>query len=179
MKRVALLFAVAAAVALSGCTFFQDDVYKAQAGYYFSDDFASVESAIHDELADRYGDNAVFRADVEWKYNNWTVVTDQHAVGLDKYRTHITAYPQLDSDGQYEPVVIVQQQVYTGASMTGRGGPTAMYSGKWTEAGRNVDLEADLSNAIYGRLHAPSKATKEPAKEPAKEPKKSGNGGGE
>ncbi|MCA8912535.1 MAG: hypothetical protein KDB82_12585 [Planctomycetes bacterium] len=153
MKRVALLIAVAAAFALSGCTFFQDDVYKAQAGYYLSDDFGSVENAIHDELADRYGKEAVFRPDVEWKYNNWTVITEQRAVGLEKYRTRIMAYPQLDADGQYEPVVIARQEVYTGYGYGSTAGPTAMYSGKWTEAGRDTTLEASLSNGIYTRLH--------------------------
>ena len=156
MKRVALLFAIAAAVVLSGCTVFQDDIYKAQAGYYLSDDFSSVEAAIHDEFADRFGKDAVFRADVEWKYNNWTVVSNQYARGHDRYRMHITAYPQIDGDGQYEPVVIVQKQVYTGYGTGGRGGPTAMYSNKWTEAGRDVYLEAELSNAIYNRIHAPA-----------------------
>ena len=155
MKRIALLFAVAAAFALSGCTFFQDDVYKLQAGYYASDDFSSVEQAIHDTFAEKFGKEAVFRADVEWKYNNWTVVTDHYAFGHDKYRTRITAYPQLDADGMYEPVVIARQEVYTGYSPTGRGGPTAMYSRKWSEAGRDVDLEVELANAIYSKLHAP------------------------
>lgn len=154
MKRIAFLFAVAAAFALSGCTFFQDDVYKLQAGYYASDDFGSVEQAIHDTFAEKFGEENVFRADVEWKYNNWTVVTDQFAFGHDKYRMRVTAYPQIDADGMYEPVVIAKQEVYTGASATGRGGPTAMYSGKWSEAGRDVDLEVELANAIYNKLHS-------------------------
>lgn len=156
MKRIALLFAVAAAFALSGCTMFQDDVYKAQAGYYMSDDFSSVEDAIHDEFADRFGKEAVFRPDVEWKYNNWTVISEQRAVGLDKYRTRVTAHPQIDADGQYEPVVIARKEVYTGYGYGSTSGPTAMYSGKWTEAGRDVDLEVALSNAIYNRLHSPA-----------------------
>ena len=156
MKRIAILFAVAATVALSGCTVFQDDIYKAQAGYYLSDDFSSVEDAIHDEFAERFGEHAVFRPDVEWKYNNWTVVTDQRAIGLEKYRTHIMAYPQLDADGQYEPVVIVRQEVYTGTGYGSTSGPTAMYSGKWTEAGRDNHLEVELSNAIYNRIHTPA-----------------------
>jgi len=155
MKRIAFLFAVTAAFALSGCTFFQDDVYKLQAGYYASDSFGGVEQAIHDTFADKFGEENVFRADVEWKYNNWTVVTDQYAYGHDKYRMRVTAYPQIDADGMYEPVVIARQEVYTGASATGRGGPTAMYSNKWTEAGRDVDLEVELANEIYNRLHAP------------------------
>ena len=142
------------AFALSGCTFFQDDVYKLQAGYYASDDFSSVEQAIHDTFAEKFGEENVFRADVEWKYNNWTVISDQYAFGHDKYRTRVTAYPQLDADGMYEPVVIVKQEVYTGASATGRGGPTAMYSGKWSEAGRDVDLEVELANAIYNKIHS-------------------------
>ncbi|MEZ5993742.1 MAG: hypothetical protein R3E76_15520 [Planctomycetota bacterium] len=155
MKRVALLIAVAAAFALSGCTFFQDDIYKVQAGHSLSDDFATVEGAIHDELAETFGKEAVFRPDVEWKYNNWTVVTDQRAIGLEKYRTRVMAYPQLDADGQYEPVVIARQEVYTGYGYGSTAGPTAMYSGKWTEAGRDIDLEVKLSNGIYNRLHAP------------------------
>ena len=159
MKRIAFLFAVAAAFALSGCTFFQDDVYKLQAGYYASDDFSSVESAIHDTFAEKFGKENVFRPDVEWKYNNWTVITDQYAFGHDKYRMRITAYPQLDADGMYEPVVIAKQEVYTGASATGRGGPTAMYSGKWSEAGRDVDLEVELANAIYNKLHSSPSST--------------------
>jgi hypothetical protein len=160
MKSVALLVTVATACLLSGCTFFQDDVYKAQAGHYWSDDFSSVEAAIHDELAERFGKEAVFRADVEWKYNNWTVISEQRARGHDKYRTRVTAYPQLDADGMYSPVVIAKQEVYTGASPSGRGGPTAMYSNMWTEAGRDVELEVELSNAIYNRIHAPADPAK-------------------
>lgn len=156
MKRIAFLIAVAAAFALSGCTFFQDDIYKVQAGHSMSDDFSSVEGAIHDELASRYGKESVFRPDVEWKYNNWTVVTNQRAVGLEKYRTRVMAYPQLDADGQYEPVVIARQEVYTGYGYGASSGPTAMYSGKWTEAGRDVELEAAISNGVYNRLHAPA-----------------------
>jgi hypothetical protein len=152
-KRIAVLFAVTAAFALPGCTFFQDDVYKLQAGYYASDDFSSVEQAIHDTFAERFGKENVFRPDVEWKYNNWTVVTRQHAFGHDKYRLRVTAYPQLDADGMYEPVVIARQEVYTGYGTSGRGGPTAMYSNKWSEAGRDVELEAELANAIYDKLH--------------------------
>jgi hypothetical protein len=156
MRTVLMLFAVATAFALSGCTFFQDDIYKAQAGYYWSGDFESVEEAIHDEFADRFGKEAVFRADVEWKYNNWTVISEQYAFGHDKYRTRITAYPQLDADGMYSPIVIAKQEVYTGYGSSGRGGPTAMYSNMWTEAGRDIDLEVELSNAIYNRIHAPA-----------------------
>jgi hypothetical protein len=159
MKKAVLLLAATAALALSGCTMFQDDIYKAQAGYYLSDSFDSVEDAIHDEFAERFGKEAVFRPDVEWKYNNWTVISDQRAVGLDKYRMRITAYPQLDADGMYEPVVIARKEVYTGYGYGARGGPTAMYSGKWSEAGRDVHLEAELANAIYNRLHSGKKAS--------------------
>ena len=155
-KRFALLIAVATAVMLSGCTFFQDDIYKAQAGYYFSDGYASVEDAIHEEFVARFGEGSVYRADVEWKYDHWTALSNQKAVGHDKYRLRVSAYPQIDADGNYEPVVVAKQEVYTGASATGRGGPTAMYSGKWSEAGRDVELEANLANAIYARLRAPA-----------------------
>src|SRR5690606_8646216 len=94
-----------------------------------------------------------FRACVEWKYNHWTVVSDQRAYGLDKYRMRISAYPQLDADGRYEPVVVARKELYTGYSNGfGRGGPTAMYSGKWSEAGRDVALEAELANGISARL---------------------------
>jgi uncharacterized protein YkwD len=161
MRTVALSVIVATACLLSGCTVFQDDIYKAQAGYYWSDDFSSVEQAIHDEFAERFGENAVFRADVEWKYNNWTVISEQRARGHDKYRTRVTAYPQLDADGMYSPIVIAKQEVYTGASASGRGGPTAMYSNMWTEAGRDTELEVELSNAIYNRIHAPAGAAKD------------------
>lgn len=159
MKKAVLLLAATAAIALSGCTMFQDDIYKAQAGHYMSDSFDSVEAAIHDEFAERFGKDVVFRPDVEWKYNNWTVISDQRAVGLEKYRTRITAYPQLDADGMYEPVVIVRQEYYSGYGYGARGGPTAMYSGKWSEAGRDVHLEAELANAIYNRLHSGKKAS--------------------
>ncbi len=153
--RYFVLVACGAMFLLSGCTVFQDDVYKLQSGYYASGGYAAVEDAIYEEFSARYGKESVFRADVEWKYDHWTVVSEQRAIGLDKYRTRIYAYPQLDGDGRYEPVVIARQEVYTGASPMGRGGPTANYSNKWSEAGRSVDLEADLANAIYARLQAP------------------------
>lgn len=159
-KRLSLLAVVATALMLSGCTFFQDDIYKAQAGYYFSDGYASVEDAIHDEFVSRFGQGSVYRADVEWKYDHWTALSQQKAVGHEKYRMRVSAYPQIDADGNYEPVVVAKQEVYTGASATGRGGPTAMYSNKWTEAGRDVKLEAELANAIYARLRAPASGEK-------------------
>lgn len=158
MKRIALLLAVAAGFALSGCTMFQDDVYKLQAGYYASDSFAGVEDAIHAELSERFGKEAVFRPDVEWKYNNWTVVSNQRAVGHDKYRLRVTAYPQLDADGRYEPVVIAREEIYTGYGHGSRGGPTAMYSNKWSEAGRDIELEAAIANGVYNRLHGGGKS---------------------
>ncbi|MCC6464548.1 MAG: hypothetical protein IT463_04325 [Planctomycetes bacterium] len=157
MKRAVLLLAVAVAGLVSGCTMFQDDVYKLQAGYYASDSYDGVDNAIHDEFVAKFGKDYVFRADVEWKYNHWTTISDQKAVGHDKYRMRVYAYPQLGADGTYEPVVVARQEVYTGYSTSGRGGPTAMYSGKWSEAGRDVNLEAELANAIAKRLRAPAK----------------------
>lgn len=155
MNKILALFAASALLSLSACTVFQDDIYKVQSGHYMSDSFDAVEAAIHDEFADRYGENNVYRADIEWQYNHWTVVGEQRAIGHDKYRVHISAYPQLDADGKYEPVVIVREEAYTGASYGySRGGPTAMYSGKWSEIGRDASLEADLANSIYARLNA-------------------------
>ena len=153
MKKVLAVLFVAAAFAASGCTVFTDDIYKAQAGYYFSNEFDQVEAAIHDEFEARFGE--VRRADVEWKYNHWTSISEQRAIGLEKYRMRVSAYPQLDQDGHSEPVVIARQEVYTGSDYgMGRGGPTAMYSAKWTETHRDRDLEADLANAIHARLRA-------------------------
>lgn len=154
MKTIFALLAVFALVSLTGCTMFQDDIYKAQAGYYLSDGYDAVDAAIYNEFADRFGEGAVKRADVEWKYNHWTALSEQRAIGLDKYRVHVSAYPQIDGDGMYEPVVIVRKEAYTGSSYGfGRGGPTAMYSNKWREIGRDVHLEAELANAIYARLN--------------------------
>lgn len=150
MKKIFAVLAFAA-VLMSGCTVFQDDVYKLQAGYYGSDAFDRTEDAIYEEFKARFGEGRVFRADIEWKYNHWTAISDVRAVGLDKFRMRISAYPQLETDGHYEAVVIARQEVYTGSSM-GRGGPTAMYSSKWTEAGRDVGLEAELANGISARL---------------------------
>lgn len=153
MKPILTVFAIAAVIMLSGCTVFQDDIYKLQAGYYGSSAFDDVEGAIQAEFAERFGEDAPFRACVEWKYNHWTVVSDQRATGLDKYRMRISAYPQLDADGRYEPVVVARKEVYTGYSGGfGRGGPTAMYSNKWSEAGRDVALEASLANGISARV---------------------------
>jgi hypothetical protein len=155
MKYILSIFALAA-FAVSGCTFFQDDIYRAQAGYH-SSGYGLIEDAIHAEFSDRFGEDRPFRACVEWKYNHWTVISDQRAMGFDKHRVRISAYPQLGADGHYEPVVIARQEIYTGYSHgRGRGGPTAMYAGHWTEAGRAVDLEADIANGIYARLRAGS-----------------------
>lgn len=166
MKRALILLVAAATVMLSGCTFFQDDIYKVQAGYYGSSSFDGVDAAIHDEFVARFGKERVRRADIDWKHDHWTAISDQRARGSDKYRVHVSAYPQLGSDGHYEPIVIARQEIYTGYS-TGRGGPTAMYSNMWTEAGRDVDLEAKLANAIIKRLESP-----------AQTPGKTGKGGG-
>ncbi|MBX3459604.1 MAG: hypothetical protein KF696_06505 [Planctomycetes bacterium] len=151
MRTLLALAALAAVFVMSGCTVFQDDIYKMQAGYYFSGSFDAVDQAIHDEMVARFGKDRVFRADVEWKYEHWTAISDQKAVGLEKYRMRVSAYPQLGADGVYEPVVVAREEVYTGAS-TGRGGPTAMYSNKWTEAARNNELEVELANGIAARL---------------------------
>ncbi|MCC7508835.1 MAG: hypothetical protein IT464_05640 [Planctomycetes bacterium] len=151
MKSLFAMFAVAAVFLMCGCTVFQDDIYKMQAGYYFSGSFDAVDTAIHDAMAEKFGKDRVFRANVEWKYEHWTAISDQRAIGLEKYRMRISAYPQLGADGVYEPVVVAREEVYTGSS-TGRGGPTAMYSNKWTEAGRDVELEAELANAVTARL---------------------------
>ncbi|MBX3473544.1 MAG: membrane lipoprotein lipid attachment site-containing protein [Planctomycetes bacterium] len=159
MKRAVILFAAVALLTLSGCTMFQDDIYKAQAGYYLSDSYAGVDNAIKEEFVARFGKERVKRADVEWKYDHWTAISNQQAIGSDKYRTRVSAYPQLGADGHYEAIVVARREVYTGYS-SGRGGPTAMYSNMWTEAGRDVHVEAELSNAIIKRLETPSKAAK-------------------
>lgn len=164
MKLAAFLFAAAATFVLGGCTFFQDDVYKLQAGSA-SDEYDAVENAIHDEFAARFGESRVKRADVEWKYDHWTAISNQRGMGLEKYRVRVSAWPQLDQDGHFSPIVVVRQEVYTGAS-SGRGGPTAMYSNMWSEAGRDVKLEADLANAINKRVDGPTP------------PPKAANGGG-
>jgi hypothetical protein len=154
MRKTVALLAFAALMVSTGCTVFSDDIYRFQAGYNGSSSFDNVEQAIHDEFESRFGD-AVFRADIEWKYNHWTAISNERAIGLEKYRMRVSAYPQLDQDGQYEAVVIARQEVYTGSSYgMGRGGPTAMYSSKWTETMRDRDLEADLSNAIHARMRA-------------------------
>ena len=57
MRIIAVL--AFATIALSGCTVFQDDIYKAQAGYYLSDNFDAVEAAIHDEFTERFGEARV------------------------------------------------------------------------------------------------------------------------
>jgi len=163
MKLLAMLAGMLAALSLGACTVFTDDLYKAQAGYYGG--YGDVEDAIHDELVARFGEARVKRADVEWKYDHWTATSNQKAYGTEKYRTRVSAYPQLDQDGHYSPIVVVRREVYTGYS-SGRGGPTAMYSNMWTEVGRDTKLEAELANAIIARVDAPPAAT--PAPEPAK-----------
>lgn len=159
MKRAVFLVAAVALLMLSsGCTFFQDDIYKAQAGYYWSDSYAGVDDAIKEEFTARFGKDRVKRADIEWKYDHWTAISNQKAIGFDKYRVRVSAYPQLGADGHYEAIVVARKEVYTGYS-SGRGGPTAMYSNMWTEAGRDVGMEAELSNAILKRLEAPPAKT--------------------
>lgn len=159
MKRAVFLVAAVALLMLSGCTFFQDDIYKAQAGYYWSDSYAGVDAAIKEEFEARFGKERVKRADIEWKYDHWTAISNQKAIGFDKYRVRVSAYPQLGADGHYEAIVIARQEVYTGQS-SGRGGPTAMYSNMWTETGRDAGMEAELSNAIIKRLETPAKTAK-------------------
>jgi hypothetical protein len=167
MKLSAMLLAAIALFILGGCTVFTDDLYKAQAGYYGGADH--VDAAIHDEFVARFGENRVKRADVEWKYDHWTAISNQVAVGADKYRLRVSAYAQLDQDGHYSPIVVARRELYTGYS-SGRGGPTAMYSNMWSEIGRDVELEAELANAIIARMDAPA-----PAPTPEKKP---GHAGG-
>lgn len=167
MKLFAMLLAAVVLVSLGGCTFFTDDLYKAQSGVYGGGD--DCDKAIHDEFVARFGEGRVKRADVEAKYDHWTAISNQVAVGSDKYRLRVSAYAQLDQDGHFSPIVVARREVYTGYS-TGRGGPTAMYSNMWSEAGRDVKLEADLANAIIKRMETPAAA-------PAEKPK-AGNAGG-
>lgn len=154
MKRFVLLSAATLLVFLSGCTVFQDDLYKAQAGHYGG--YGGVDDAIHTEFVARFGEARVKRADVEWKYDHWTAISNQYAHGHDKYRTRVSAYAQIDQDGHYSPIVIARREIYTGYGGSGRGGPSAMYSNMWTEAGRDIDLEAELANAIIQRMDAPA-----------------------
>jgi hypothetical protein len=154
MKRTRsmLCLALAAVAILSfGCTVFTDDLYKLQSGQYGSN-YASVDRAIYDEFAERFSDGRVYRANVESNFDHWTAVSAQWAMGHDRYRVRVTAYPNLDGDGQYEPVVIARQEIYAGQSYGARGRPSANYSNKWMEVGRDVDLEAAVANGVYNRM---------------------------
>lgn len=155
MKKIFLLmFALAGISALNGCTLFQDDVYRAQAGQS-NDNHAEVDNAIKDALVAEFGAGNVFRADGEWQHQNWTAVSKQFAVGHDKYRMRVQAYPQLDQDDRYSPVVIASKEFYSGASYSvKRSGPKASQSRLWTEAGRDFDLETKLANDVMKRLGA-------------------------
>lgn len=153
-KVFALLFTLASVVALNGCTFFQDDIYRAQAGQ-FNDNHAEVDKAIEAALVAEFGTGNVFRADGERKHQNWTAVSKQFTVGLDKYRLRVQAYPQLDQDDRYSPVIIASKEFYTGASYSAkRAGPRASQSRLWTEASRDIDLETKLANDVMARLGA-------------------------
>ncbi|MHC4840259.1 MAG: hypothetical protein ACYTDT_04755 [Planctomycetota bacterium] len=153
MKKIfVLLFAVAGVIVLNGCTLFQDDLYKAQAGQH-NDNQAAVDEAIKESLIAEFGKAAVFRSGGEWQHQQWTAISKQYAVGLDKYRMRVHAYPQLDQDDRFTPVVICSKEYYSGASASAqRAGPKASQSRLWTEAGRDYDLEAKLANDISARL---------------------------
>ena len=152
MNRLLVLLAVVSALALSGCTVFQDDIYKLQTGQYGAGGFDRVEDAIEAEFKSRFGKEMVFRAEVEARYDNWTFISDEGAWGHERYRTRVFAYPQIDQDGRYFPVVVAKNEFYNGASMRANSGPKAMYYGGWVEAGRDVKLETSLSNAIAARV---------------------------
>ena len=152
MNRALLLIAVAGAFVLSGCTVFQDDIYKLQAGQYGSSGFDKVDDAIGAEFKSRFGKEMVFRAEVEARYDNWTFISDEGAWGHERYRTRVFAYPQIDQDGHYHPVVVAKNEVYNGGSMRANSGPKASYYGGWVEAGRDARLEVSLSNAITARV---------------------------
>ena len=95
---------------------------------------------------------SVDSAEVEARYDNWTFISDEGAWGHERYRTRVFAYPQIDQDGRYFPVVVAKNEFYNGASMRANSGPKAMYYGGWVEAGRDVKLETSLSNAIAARV---------------------------
>jgi hypothetical protein len=151
MNKLLMMMLVSAALFASGCTVFTDDLYKAQSGMY-GDDFHSVDRAIYDEFRERFGDERVFRADVEQSFNHWTAVSDQVVIGLERHRVRVSAYPSYDADGQFEPVVIARKEIYAGQSHFARGRPSANYGNRWLEVGRDVDLEAAIANGVYSRL---------------------------
>jgi hypothetical protein len=151
MKNLLFLVLAAMAFVVSGCTVFSDDVYKLQSGQYGSA-YKDVDHAIYLEFKERFGDGRVYRANLEANFDHWTSVSDQMARGQDRYRVRVSAYPNLDADGHYEPVVIARQEVYNGYSFGARGRPSANYSNKWLEIARDPELEAAIANGVYSRL---------------------------
>jgi hypothetical protein len=151
MKNFLLMMVAAAAFLASGCTVFTDDLYMAQSGQYGAT-YRSVDRAIYDEFRDRFGDDRVFRADLEANFNHWTAISDQMVIGLERQRMRISAYPSLDADGQLETVVVARKEIYAGQSFGSRGRPTANYANRWLEIGRDAALEAAIANGVNSRL---------------------------
>lgn len=156
-KRFALLLAAFSAFALSGCTFFQDDVYRAMDGVH-GDEYVGVDNAIRDAMVAKFGKENVFLlAGHENEFERWQYISPVKAVGLDKQRMRVDAYPRKNADGFFEPLIIARWELYTGQSYSSSSGGHTLHGGRgWTEMSRDSKLEADLMNDADANLRKKS-----------------------
>lgn len=159
MKRFALMLAVFAGLfSLSGCTFFQDDVYYAMDGVH-GDEYVKVDNAIRDAMVAKFGKDKVYLVDGhEQEFERWQYISPVRAVGLDKQRMRVDAYPRKNQDGFFEPLIIARWEVYTGSSYESRAGGHTLHGGRgWSEMSRDSKLEAELMNAADANLRKSAK----------------------
>ncbi|MCC6150262.1 MAG: hypothetical protein IT461_08440 [Planctomycetes bacterium] len=159
MKRFALMLAVCVGFfALSGCTFFQDDVYYAMDGVN-GDEYVKVDNAIRDALVAKFGKENVFRLDGhEQEFERWQYISPVVNRGLDKQRMRVDAYPRKNQDGFFEPLIIARWEFYSASSYESRAGGHTLHGGRaWSEMSRDSKLETELMNAADANMRKSSK----------------------
>lgn len=159
MKRLLICLAAFGVLALSGCTFFQDDVYYALDGVH-GDDYVTVDNAIRDAMVAKFGKENVFLLDGhEQQFERWQYISPVKAVGLDKQRLRVDAYPRKNADGFFEPLIVARHEVYTGQSYGEATGGHTLHGGRgWSEMSRDNKLEAELMNAATANQNKMAKA---------------------
>ncbi len=161
MKRFTLLVAAFfGAFALSGCTFFQDDVYYAMDGVH-GDEYVSVDNAIRDALVAKFGKDNVFQLDGhEQEFERWQYISPVVNRGLDKQRMRVDAYPRKNQDGFFEPLIIARWEFYSASSYESRAGGHTLHGGRgWSEMSRDSKLETELLNAADANMRKGKKGS--------------------
>lgn len=185
MKRFIVLVALAGSLALGACSFPLADDMNFRSGAFWVDSrqWKAVDGAIRAEMEERFGADRVYLSEYpEREFHRWVYEGPVRAIGLEKYRLRVEAYPKKDRDGWYMPLIIARQEVYNAQSMSNKRGAHKDFENTgYLEIGRDNKLEAAIENAVLDRLRKMSKERSDfdsakPTAAPKAEPTKTGGG---